>query len=230
MPSLIQSIKGAFNNATSGTINIGASFSNGTVDTTPGNFLVAFVGSHQSGRLCSASDNVNGAYSTDANASSCSICTFPNIAGGAITVTYSISGGNTGCGALVEEWSGITAVTPLDQHTTANATATTTITVGPTGTLSQSAELVLAICATRNGAGASYAVQSPLSPDAVSPVGYSLGSIVAAGSQVVSSTAAVSATFNWTNTVNSAAAIATYKIAAPVNPLLMARKYFIYNT
>jgi hypothetical protein len=187
--------------------------------TTPGSFLVAYVGSTTNGRTASASDNVNGAYNTDASAaSSCSICTIPVNAGGAITVTGTISGAAGGTIQLiVEEWPPTTvAPSPFDKSATGTATATNTLTTSTTSTLSAASELILAMCSLNStGAGSSpvFAIQSPYTPGPSSPEPNTVNAALATGYQFVGSTAGVNAIFNWENNETARACIATYKLS-----------------
>jgi len=230
MATLLQSFRGSTASATSLAINVGASFSNGTVDTTHGSLLVAYVASETPSRTVAASDNVNGAYTVDSGAaSSCGICTFPNAAGGAITITGTISGAATLISVIFEEWSGIATTTPVDQHPAAtNGGNVTTLNSNSTGTLNQANELILTACRTQV-AVSSYTVSGPFTAGPQSPN----GNYHATGYQIVSSTTAQTSTFSWVTGANSCSvAIATYKLAAVnvQNLPFYSRKYVLFNT
>lgn len=185
------------------------------IPVTAGNMIVAYVGSPSSGRTCSASDNVNGAYHTDASGpSSCSICSFASSAGGTITVTGAITGASTTIVMIVEEWSGVQPVNPaVDKAGTNSGGANTTGTTGSTVTLSQADELQLALMLLNSTAGTTttFAVAAPFTPSPASPFGTGVNIFMACGNNQPLSTTAVSATFNWTNSSAWRGCIATYQ-------------------
>ena len=219
MASLIQSAKIGAGSATTVALQIATSAGNGTVDTTPGSLIIAYVGSSTPGRNCSASDNVNGAYNTDVGASggsSNSICSFPNNGGGPLTVTGAISGAATAIAIIVEEWSGIAAIAPFDKASAiASGTAVTTLTSNSTGTLSQANELVVTACrlTTTQGSGSGQpTAQAPFTPDPIGSIPANTP-YLGVGYQIVGSTAAVTSQFNWTTSSNCNLWVVTYKLA-----------------
>lgn len=187
---------------------------------TPGSMLVCYAGSTASNRTFTASDGVNGAYTVDINTAggqgTLAIMTFPNTAAGTPTVTATISGAVTEIDVLIEEWSGVNTVTPFDKSASNGSTANTTGSTGTTATLSQTNELCLAFMHLSSNAGTTtpFLVASPFTANLDSPNPASVGILGSAGNLLQASTAGVSATFNWTNSVTFRGCIATYTTAA----------------
>lgn len=215
MPSLIQTISGFAGGATSLAINVGNSAGNGTQNTTPGSMLVAYVCSPTTGRTCGCSDNVNGTYNTDvALVSSGGIFTAPDNGGGAVTITGTLSGAAGQICMIIEEWSGIALIAPLDKTTTNTAATQTSGNTGTTTTLSASTDLALAMMVLNQNGGAGFAVQSPFTASTVSPVFGGASIFLATGYQILGSNAGVVANFSWTNASTYRGGIATYKIGS----------------
>jgi len=221
-------------NVTAGATSLNIAFLSAV---TPGSLLVCYAGSTAATRTFTASDGVNGSYNNDiasnGGAGSCAILTFPNTASGTPTITLTISGAGTEIDAIIEEWSGVQTVTPLDKTVASSGATVTTGTGGTTATLSQTNELCISMLHL-NGAGGTttpFAAQSPFTPSPSSPWPSGNGNLTAAGSLLQSTTAAVTCTFNWTNTLNYRSCTATYKTVqlGQLAPLY-SRKYVLFNT
>lgn len=219
-------------NVVSGTTTLNCAFLSAV---TPGSLLVAYAGSTAANRTFTASDGVNGAYNVDINSAggqgTTAIMTFPNTAAGTPTVTATISGANAEIDLIIEEWSGVNTVTPFDKSAGSTGGPVTSGTTGTTATLTQTNELCLGFMHTNNNAGAGYTVQSPFTAGPSSPNPASGSILGASGYLIQASTTAVSATFNWTNSLNYRSAIATYKTVqlGQIAPFY-SRKYVLFNT
>ena len=219
-------------NATAGVTSINIVFPSAV---TPGSLLVCYIGTTAANRTLTVSDSVNGSYTQDVlstgGAGSTSIFTFPNTAAGTPTVTLTMSGAVGELDGIIEEWSGVLTVSPKDQTASNSGVTVNTGTTGTTAALAQANDLCLALMHTAANAGASYAVQSPFTADPDSPVPSSGGILLAVGNLVQTSTAGVSATFNWTNNQSFRSCISTYKTVqlGQLAPLY-SRKYVLFNT
>jgi hypothetical protein len=228
MTTLLQSKKGNF---VSGQSSLPVTFD---FAVTPGSLLVGYGGTTAS-RTLGMSDNVNGSYNADITTSggtgSAGIFSFPNTAAGTPTVTFTITGGISEMDLIIEEWSGVQTVTPLDKTATSSGATVNTGTGGTTATLSQANELCLSFMHLTGNAGAGFAAQSPFTPGPSSP-NPSAGTILgASGYLIQASTAAVTCTFNWTNNQSFRSCTATYKTVqlGQIAPFY-SRKYILFNT
>lgn len=179
---------------------------------TAGSLLVAYVGTNQVGTF-GVSDNVNGTYNNDASSNAVvQIWTFPGAGSGTTTVSLSFT--STTAAIIIEEWSGVAAVSPFDQKATNTGSAAQTGTTGTTPTLSQNVELALAGMEVNSGSITSFVVSSPFSASTSGPVGNASFQI-AAGNMITAASTGVGATFTWgTASAVWHGAISTYKPSA----------------
>ena len=178
--------------------------------------LVCHIWNAGTGATLSASDNVNGSYHLDNVLFNTpagvigGICTFPNAAAGATTVTFNASGGTGQLRCVIEEYSGIAISSPLDQIQSATFNATTTPSSGNTPTTTQANELLIGATFGANThtdtAGSGYTLD-PNGNNGRPSCEY----------QVVSVTGAYAAVFNIGSTDGGVTLIATYK-ALPSGP------------
>lgn len=193
---------------------------------TAGSLLVCYGGSGAVNTTLTASDNTNGAYNRDSLKSSgqgaVAILTFPNAVNGSpspgpgptVTLTCGVASRMV---IIIEEWSGVLTVSPLDQIASAFGAAVTTGTGGTTGALAVANELCLTACMLSNAAGGTgIAVQSPWTVGPSSPWGTDAtnGAYLASGYYQPVATTGVTATFIWTNSVGFNGCTATYELAA----------------
>jgi hypothetical protein len=210
--SLLQSNKANPGAVTSSTL----AFSS---NTTAGSLLMVHVLKAVANSTLSASDNVNGTYNQDVVQNSTSqsvtsgIFTFPNCAGGATTVTF----GGTGAGQLrviIEEWSGIVAITPLDQTgTVINLSAQSNWSCTASGATTQANELV--VCHAGSGGASNTFTANQIGGNAANQdsVADNTGRPSVEYLEVFSTG---TFTCTWTNTSQSGGlCVATYKVAAP---------------
>ena len=186
-----------------------------TAPVTAGNTIVAYyglVGLHG----VTINDTVNaGNYNVDvslqgsARGLSVGIATFFNTASGTPTVTLHI-GSNMACVLILEEWSGFPG--PLDQTITfQSSSASTSQTVGPTGTLVQSSEV--ALCAVFTNLVRTLTSVSPWqSGNETSTSGNSLGT----QNQITLSTNGVTGSFSTSSACQWVGVVSTYQAGGPV--------------
>src|SRR6185312_9386703 len=115
------------------------------------------------------SDNVNGPWNPDntpagANSVTAGIFTFPGSAAGAITVSFTQTSGSAQLRILLEEWSNVLTVSPLDQIGAHPQGASTSFQTGTTPTTLQNGELILA-CIFENGSTTPSVFPSGFTPD-----------------------------------------------------------------
>jgi hypothetical protein len=179
-----------------------------------GSLLVGYVACGGSLKTLTCSDSRNGTWGA-ANVLSngaCGIFTFPNAAAGATTVTATVSTA-VGVVVIIEEWSGVQALTPLDQTANQHGGQNPSASTGTTAPLAQVNELACAIMSLTGNGGSGFTCSAPFSPSTAGPVQLAGGSyILMAGNNQPNSTSGVSATFSFANTFWNGA-IATYKLA-----------------
>lgn len=186
--------------------------------TVAGNTLIVGLGSPTGARTWTCADGSNGAYTIDTFNSpraSIAIARASGIVGGNVTISGTISGTATNIGIVAEEWNGIQTTLPFDQQSTTNSGATPAITttIGPTATLAQTNEVAISVfCPAGAGTGLAVTPGGPPSwaQDANSQISANIG--VGMASLLTTATTGVSATWSWTNSLQWAGTIATYKI------------------
>jgi hypothetical protein len=188
---------------------------------TAGSMLVAYILKNSAGISLTASDNRNGNYSggsqdisQNVSSTSLAICTFPNAAAGATTVTFSASGGTGSLQCVIEEWAGLATTTPLDKTQANTFIAGTSVSSNATAATSQAIELVLGAVGMDNGQTVTQGA------------GFTLGTNVNATrtgieNLITSVAGPQTATFTLGASDSGVVLVATYKASGAGGPILM---------
>lgn len=138
------------------------------------------------------------------------ISSAPNCGAGANTVQITGAGAQSGRNLHLLEYAGMQTATPFDKSAT-NTGFGTALSAGPTATLSQASELVVAFGFAGGSAQAPYTSTAPLTEVTDLAGGVDDSTV---GDKEVAATTAVSVAFGATGSNNWGCIIATYKAAA----------------
>lgn len=130
-------------------------------------------------------------------------------AGSSITVTFTGTGAGNSIAWQVLEYANLPSTVTIDATASQSASATTTMTVGPTGTLSQTNEFAVT-------AVASATISSPAPTQTAAgwttrASNVNADGAVALADRVTSQTTALSASWSWTGLSNAGAVVVTYR-------------------
>lgn len=225
-PTLIQSVAPA---AVGGSTTINASLTGVTAGNT---LIIAGCLSTNGTATITFSDGTNtytNCQATTNDGTTLSIRTgfASNIAGGNVTVTVTSTVSGT-MRAMLQEWSNLVSVSPLDQTAHGGGTSGTAVSTNATGTLSQSGELV--VCYAFTNVSETWTVGTGFTPDPTIDTGASSGR--QAEYLIASGTTAQTGTFTMGGSTAWVTQLATFIPAASPssNIQMFNRRYVLFNT